>query len=356
MTETIRPISSVKAVRKEIGEFPAAPPTPIRPLRPGTDSSNKAANSLLSFWASRLPSLPHLPSPCEVPMSTLSFPLPRKIADDLPDELKLARVNAHCIAIWNAGKVAGRHDTYIGLIDSTDWTFYLAPCFGVDEGVVTGTGKADIAQKIATGNFPGTTDVKSNSTSASDATMVVIKKNILDRDYGAGNVCYAELDPVKGFDGNSHKSLFRWITNSKAVLGYSGSVKWEKLLGFAIQRDSDGYYIRFASTLNQYPGQLASDNITFERKQVEQQLYFLGCIPRGTRMVDASNPNREPRDLPKDWSRFVETVLARDLGLSLISRESIQSRGEGQFSRMTRFTDVGSEGGRTPLETGIRLV
>jgi hypothetical protein len=288
-------------------------------------------------------------------MSSLAFPLPRKISPDITEQLRVAHVNAHCSGIWTAGRVGGRQDTFIGLINSEDWSFYLAPCFGVDPGVVDGGSKAVTANLIATGNFPGTTDVKSNSTSASDATMVTVKKSVLEAVYGAGNVCYAELDPVKGFDGQSHKSLYRWINVNKATLGVSGAVTWEKLLGFAIQRDNDSYYIRFASTLNEHPGQ-SGESPTFVKKEIEQQIFFLGCIPWGTKTVDASNPAREPRDLPKEWSRFVETVLARDLGLALISRHNIQSRGEGQFSRMTRFTNAGAEGDRTPLDTGIRLV
>jgi hypothetical protein len=158
---------------------------------------------------------------------------------------------------------------------------------------------------------------------------------------------------LKGFDGQSHKSLYRWITNSKATLGIGGSVTWEKLLGFAIQKDTEGYYIRFASTLNEHPGQ-SGESPTFIKKQVEEQVYAWFFIPWGTKMVDASNPAREPRDLPKEWSRFVEKVLARDLNLALISRDNIKSRGEGQFSRMTRFTNAGI--GVASLDTGIVLV
>jgi hypothetical protein len=290
-------------------------------------------------------------------MSTLSFPLPRKISPGVLDHVKQARVNAHCCAIWKAGRDGGRQDTFIGLIDSTDWAFYLAPCFGIDaddvKRIFTGVDKVTTARRISIGDFPGDTDVKSNSTSSSDARMVAIKKSVLDTAYGAGNVCYAELDPVKGFDGQSHKSLYRWITNSKRTLGIEGTVTWDKLLGFAIQKDKDGYYIRFASTLNEHPGQMG-ESPTFVRRQVAQQVYILCCIPWGTKMVDATNPNREPRDLPKAWSRLVETVLARDLRLALLSRGNIQSRGEGQISRMTRFTDAAM--GVASLDTGVVLV
>jgi hypothetical protein len=292
-------------------------------------------------------------------MASLAMPLlPRKIDDSNRDQLRVARVNARCAAIWNAGRTGGRQDTFIGLIDTETWTFFIAPCFGVDQGVVDSGSPAATARDIAIGNFPGTTDVKSNSTSARDATMVTVQKSVLDGVYGAGGVCYAELDPVKGFDGSSHKSLFRWINNSTHALGLGGAVNWFKLLGFAIQKDNDGYYIRFASTLNEGPGQQPSDDSPTFAKKPDKVVprVILGCIPAGTKTVSGVNPNREPRDLPKSWSLFVETILARDLGLSLISRESIQSRNEDQFSRMTRFTHAGAEGGRTPLEIPMRLV
>lgn len=278
-------------------------------------------------------------------MATVAFPLPRKTAT-LSDTLRLATVNDVCVDIWHRGRDGGRTDTFIGLINTNDWVFYLAPCFGVDDMSWVGEGdnKATIADKIARGNFPGTTMVKANSTSSSDATMVAVRKSDLEAVYGAGNVCYAELDPVKGFDGNSHKSLNRWIRVNRARLESGDGDFWNRALGIAIQRDKDGYYMRFASTLNLHPGQ-CGENLTFEPKMIEQQLYFLKCIPRGTRMVPDTRPTtREDRDLPKQWSRFVEEVLARDLNLALLGRDNIQSRGEGKFSRLTRF------------DTGDRLV
>lgn len=164
-----------------------------------------------------------------------------------------------------------------------------------------------------------------------------------------------QLDPHKGFDGLSHKALYRWINVNKGPLGISGGVDWYKLLGFAIQKDNDGYYMRFASMLNVHPGQ-EGESLSFVKKEIEEKILRLGCIPWGTRTIDRSNPNREPRDLPKDWSRFVEEVLARDLGLSLISRDQIQSRGEDQYSRLTRFDHASRGSERESIDTGIRLV
>jgi hypothetical protein len=286
-------------------------------------------------------------------VSTLSYPLPRKITPDIFDHIRGARVNDHCCKIWRRGRKRDRQDTFIGLIDSTDWSFYLAPCFGVDANAVNGEVNDEKLENAARGNFPDETDVKSNSTSASDTTMVTIKKGVLDEVYGEGNICYVVLDPEKGFDGNSHRALYRWIGFSAKQLSCSGNLEWRKLLGFAIQKDKDGYYIRFASTLNEHPGQYYAGN-TFVPRQVAEQVTILCCIPWGTRMVDAPNPQREPRDLPKRWCRFVETVLARDLELALISRHDIASRGDEHLTRMTRFTHA--DEGVDSIGTGIRLV
>jgi hypothetical protein len=274
-------------------------------------------------------------------MSTLAFPLPRKITPDVPKPLRTAHVDAYCASIWRTGRNKGRGDTFIGLIDTVNWTFYLAPCFGIDAGVVDSGEPAATASLIAKGEFPDTTDVKSNSTSARDATMVTVKKSALESVYGAGNVCYTELDPQKGFDGQSHKALYRWIKNNDRI-GVRDGVDWFKLLGFAIQKDNDGYYMRFASTLNEHPGQ-TSKYFSFVKKENPKE-------------------GRESRDLPKDWSRFVEEVLGRDLGLALIKRDWIQSRGEEQNSRLTRFehsykwSERRTSEGDPSLETGIRLV
>lgn len=167
-------------------------------------------------------------------------------------------------------------------------------------------------------------------------------------------VCYTKLEPEKGFDGYSHKALHRWIHYSANRLGLSGEVTWIKALGFAIQVDKDGYYIRFASTLNESPGQSQAGR-TFVKRQVAEQVYILCCIPWGRRMVDAPlNPLREPRDLPMQWSRFEEEVLARDLELALISRHKVKSRDEDQMTRLTRFEREAD--GIDSIETGIRLV
>jgi hypothetical protein len=73
------------------------------------------------------------------------------------------------------------------------------PCFGVDAD----GGDDDVKlENAAIGNVDDNLEVKSNSTS--DASMVKVKKSVLDNACGKGNVCYLVLDPEPGFEGNSH--------------------------------------------------------------------------------------------------------------------------------------------------------
>jgi len=286
--------------------------------------------------------------------------LPRRISDaSLPLLLALngARVCPFSVHIWNLGKDGGRTDTFIGLINSINWTFYMAPCFGLAPGTVKGDSKGEIAAKIAKGDFPDDTVVMANSTSSADASMVKITKGELEKCYGKGNVCYTELDNNNSFDGRSHQAMNRWVGVHRVKFG-AGEDFWFKALGYAIQRDKDGYYIRFASTLNLYPGQLAGQT-TFAKKQVVEQVYSCcGLIATGTRTVDAVR-TIEARDLPKEWTEFVENTLCRDLKLAVVGRDLMQSRGDGLKSRRTRIkeaTPAAAAGAAGDFESKARLV
>jgi len=58
-----------------------------------------------------------------------------------------------------------------------------------------------------------------------------------------------------GLMGNSHPSLGYWIKNNENIDPKPGGAGWLRTaLGFAIQRDNAGYYVRFASGFNQTPG------------------------------------------------------------------------------------------------------
>lgn len=290
-------------------------------------------------------------------MATPAFLFPRKIDETISNKIKTARVNVYCAVLWDIRKRRGRLDTFIGLIDVETWTFFIAPCFGIAPGLVRHPDPAKIGDMISRGEFPGDTLVKSNATSSSNAAMVAEKKQVVEQIYGPGNVCYTELDAKGGFDGRPHKALWRWVNNHVNDLQIQSKLDWFKLLGFAIQRDNDGFYVRFASTLNEFPGQTEAFTRTFAPKPAPPAPpQRAGIAPPVPRLPQPPATRREPRDLPKSWSQFVESVLARDLRLSLISRENIKSRNETDISRLTRFTPTGAEGGKTPLQIPMRLV
>jgi hypothetical protein len=265
--------------------------------------------------------------------------LPRKLYQSYEWNFRalFAKVHSLCVAIWQSGRSAGRNDTFIGLINTNNMLFFLAPCFGVEEGVTrieTAKEKEDardlgeahvLAEKIARGQFSGRRGfVVSSSTSAQSADVKQWTKSEIERVYGPGNVCYVQLKQGEDFrhakfDGQSHKALFRFV-NFHTFIEPQGNW-WNKALGFAIQRDAVGYYIRYASTLNERIGQYQGD--TFE--------------PRKT-----ARPDREPRDLPGQWARFCERILVRDLKLSLSVEPGefgrMVSRDEHQTTKFSRFS------------------
>jgi hypothetical protein len=258
--------------------------------------------------------------------------LPRKLYRDLEWRRKTLEAKVHplCVDLWLRGRAAGRNDSFIGLINSNNLLFFLAPCFGVDSDVALVPKDSDDKhlpeahlrpQKIARGEF----DVgkRGSIIQATSARMKVQKwkKSTIEDVYGAGNVCYV---PLKGedfgtgnFDGWSHQALFRFLKNH-AGFALQGNW-WSEALGFAIQREPEvGYFIRYASRLNQLRGQLEGDPFSARTKEREK------------------HPTVDPRDLPGQWSRLCETILVRDLKLSL-------SNNPGEFVRVKSH--------RNPAET-----
>jgi hypothetical protein len=266
--------------------------------------------------------------------------LPRKLYQSYEWNFRalFAKVHSLCVAIWQSGRSAGRNDTFIGLINTKNMLFFLAPCFGVEEGMTRietakeketarDLGEAYvITEKVARGQFSGREGfIVSSSTSAQSAVVEMWTKSEIERVYGPGNVCYVQLKAGETFqhakfDGQSHKALYSFL-KAHTFIKPDPEGWWNQALGFAIQRDADGYYIRYASTLNERIGQYQGD--TFE--------------PRKT-----ARPDREPRDLPGQWARFCERILFRDLKLSLSNApgqfERMVSRDEHQRTKLSRFT------------------
>ncbi|MBV8632209.1 MAG: hypothetical protein JOZ83_14875 [Silvibacterium sp.] len=273
--------------------------------------------------------------------------LPRKFTawDQAEQARQLARVHPGCIDIWQRGRAAGRTDTFIGLVELDTMTLFLAPCFGVRESALPRTqDKFAHTKMLARSEFPAHTVVIANSTSAKENVTTEHTRAELEDVYGEGNVCFVWLDPEHGgkFDGLSHKALHKWVTEK----GWHAGLKdiknwWYRSLGFAIQRDKVGYYIRFASTLNEFWGQINGATRTFEPRPVKLvgekaivTMYGLRKVP-----VLKDYSDREPRDLPRQWAVFIEQILARDLKLALHEGDfdRMVSRDEHQLTKFRRF-------------------
>lgn len=237
------------------------------------------------------------------------------------------------IVLWNKTLISGRMDTFIGIIDTQRWICYLAPCFGIVVKDAKETYKQldRFYEAVCKGDLlPGTPCI-SNSTSGADKTMVETPKSVLDHVYGEHGTCFVPLIEAN-FDGHSHKAMYRWVKEYR-----DKSVIWERCLGFAIQRDAASYYIRHASTLNEFPGQVPSKTVTtFQPLPVPATImvphYVCCCIPWGQ-----VSKTIEPRDLPTAWAVLLESTLERSLGIKVTSIDMMQSRGENQMSRRARF-------------------
>ena len=295
--------------------------------------------------------------------------LPRRFSQygDAASIMQRAKVHPVCIDLWKHNRVSRGSDTFIGMTDTRDWTFYVAPCFGVStadqQRIKTGLearyGDDKIGLNKATVNAYARADLSAlitNVTASSTATGATVQVPLasLEHVYGRGNFVLVQLtqDTDKGFDGKSHAALTAWIAAHPAITlperGASG-LKMNSL-GFAIQRDTTGYYIRFASSLNEVWGQgelALNDDKTVDRRPSANVKRTFEYRPLGGTAADDARHlgyerTREKRDLPKEWAQFFELILARDLKLALINagakHDRIVSRGiTGASSKLRRF-------------------
>jgi hypothetical protein len=269
-------------------------------------------------------------------------------------QLELAHVHPTCRLAWDKMRASGRTDSFIGITDSTTWIFYMAPCAGVDEthpsiqAVRNSAGPgAPYVEAVAAGEFHGDTPVMfGNTASASGAfTRNVLKKSDLEAIYGKNAVCYVLLGPDQyaksNFDGKSHQACFRW---AKRNFGLSSSIYQEHLLGWAVQKDSTGYFLRFASSLNEVWGQgnvvggVRTGAKTFTPRQPRADRVDIGSLKDWR---PHSGVAKEPRDLPKTWALFFERIISRDLVLTLqggaSAFERMTARDEGNTTKLRRF-------------------
>jgi hypothetical protein len=273
--------------------------------------------------------------------------------------LRQSRVHPVCVQIWKNMRAAQRWDTFIGLVDTRTFIYYIAPCFGVDYQVVEacveekgekfsyppGT-QGDIGRGrylLARGFFPDKTPCSSNSTSVEGSEAAFTEKGQLDRAYksagfppGFNPVVYVGLGEPRSttkyplsFDGKSHQAMLGWLVNQNMTFEIAEVGFWKNALGFAIQRDRTGYYVRYSSALNVEQGQPAftlwKENPAEWRIQHSQgNIEFATFAPPTPKPPAEAGGEakqtmvKELRDLPKQWAELIENTLARDLRLAVL--------------------------------------
>jgi hypothetical protein len=255
-------------------------------------------------------------------------------------------VDPYCCLLWTSNRLRGRGDTFIGLLDTQSWTLYIAPCFGVTRREwQTKLHLADpplhqLRMRFATcQDLPDDLVVVSGSTSVEADAARSLTWGDIRVISGRGACLVPWMDDDRKFDGHSHRVMALWIDNNPNINSKPGENWQGTALGFAIQRDREGYYVRFASGYNQYPWGAPREgdvNIRFAERSSHGKL--LGY-----------DEDRELRDLPKEWAmKFVE-ILARDLHLGRFPPPSpldyseayfakLVSRGEHALSKYKRLT------------------
>ncbi len=281
-----------------------------------------------------------------------SQPLPRKLlgntaeAQALQAQFGLWKVDSYCKLLWLTNKFRRRRDTFIGLMDTDTWTLYLAPCFGVTADECercfgkSATNKdgtlLELRVRLATfDRLPDDLQVVASSPAIEDDGTRQYRWSEIRGVYGKG-VCLVPFYRSKpGFDGNSHPTLGLWIKHSNDITSKPAQDWLFRALGFAIQLDNLGYYVRFGSGFNHGAGSQVSDpdkSTVFARRSIKGQL-------------DELDKKRDPRDLPKQWAQKLVEVLARDLHMSYFQPQSdkdffdrMLARGDNQTTKFKRLT------------------
>jgi len=253
-------------------------------------------------------------------------PWPRRLGADPAAQEQAARwrVQEESVRAWLVNRMRGRRDTFIGLIDTDTGVLYLAPCFGIRPAEAKRKLiRANVT--VAGGELEQLRRRCGRLHEIPDDLELVIGSTAVE-DEGSGRATWAEVRAVyerhallvpfneqkgNGFDGNSHPTFRWWIDANTAPPPADGW--WSRALGFGIQVDPLGYYVRFASTLNETPGMSGASTTTF--------------VPRVSDPRDAvfeprdKGATRETRDLPSEWARHLVHVLARDLHVGYFNAE-----------------------------------
>lgn len=258
-------------------------------------------------------------------------------------------VDPYCYRLWLANRMRRRRDTFIGLMDTMTWTLYIAPCFGVtpDECQAKLGASADKLNAVLGNlrvrltkfeNVPDNLQLVSGSTSIESDAARTLTWGEIKPIYGPGACLVPWSRDKKGFDGHSHATMLAWIKHNPNINPKPGEGWAAKALGFAIQRDAEGYYVRFSSGFNQAPQSNIADatkNVVFAERSSRGKLLQL-------------DKSHELRDLPKEWAMKMVEILARDLHMGYHRPtladytdpffERMVSRGEHQTSKFKRLT------------------
>lgn len=232
----------------------------------------------------------------------------------LQAQFHLWRVDGYCKRLWLQNRFMGRSDTFIGLMDTQSWVIYLAPCFGVaaDECQRALGSKAQrndgtlLALRTRLAQFENIPDdlklVGGSTSSEADAAHTYLWRD-LKGVYNRGACLVPWSVEKNNFDGHSHASFANWIRYSNELETRPANGWQSGALGFAIQKDEQGYFVRFASGFNTHTGGAVT--------AVAPNVFKARLNP------DKGN-QREVRDMPKEWAQKLVEVLARDLRMGYL--------------------------------------
>jgi hypothetical protein len=228
--------------------------------------------------------------------------------------------------LWVASRNLRPKDTFVGLVDVNRWVVYIAPAFGIDNDLLklrwNDNKKAAEQEVTIDGNVKKIMEdeVRISCTSNEEVRDSKVRVAEVEKVYEEGRACYIVLMDKNQFDGRAHRALSYWVHRNE-----DKKFDLHSALGFSIQRDQTGFYIRYVSNLNDKQG----------NDDVARLLTFTARkSPRNDRTV---------RDLPKDWALSLEQVLERQLGLSIVRAnpgkfDRIKSTGENSLtSKISRF-------------------
>lgn len=232
----------------------------------------------------------------------------------LQAQLNLWRVDRYCKLLWMQNRFTSRSDTFIGLMDTGSWIIYLAPCFGVTaeecQRALGGAAPKNDGRLMALRaqlakfeNIPNDLRLVGGSTSTEADTAHTYRWHEVKGVYDRGACLVPWTVEKNNFDGHSHAAFVHWIRHCAELEAKPGAGWQSNALGFAVQKDDQGYFVRFASGFNTHKG----GAVTAAAPDVFK-----------ARLNPDKGNDREVRDMPKEWAQKLVEVLARDLRMGYL--------------------------------------